>query len=503
MDIWSAISHLSAERFDVLDTYMNDKQMAWERGTLDDLDLQTAFCLDGVARVDLLAPAKKWMQTFPNSYAAHQVYANLLLSVGWRARGDATANETVSRRFEEMQKYFNEAAKHIELAMGLSTSPVLTLRLWSQISAAGDYPLDDEGRQQLFDALVPKSAVLSGHWMWRLNPKWGGDEVLLDDFATSTREFNMNQTQRAYIETCYLEEKADIQRQTGRSGAALELLQKALQVRQSASSFQCLGEIHALRDENAAAARNFEKSVALAPSYYNYYYLGTALHEIGHKPEAASAFEKALSLGHGGAAWYLADEVKDQAPSAALQEQCEAWLKVGISQYSSSAMRKKADFHYLGCAGYAKSMALANQAWELGSEWGDGCCSNNLSLSYWDGENGVTKDYKKAFSYAKAAADVGYEEAYGNLGRMYYLGHGTTVDYQAALPYLQAGAELQDVRAMRVLISALWFGQGTKVDQPLAREWLAELKTLNEEEYKEAHSKVFGLVGRIRSMFAN
>jgi tetratricopeptide (TPR) repeat protein len=273
-------------------------------------------------------------------------------------------------------------------------------------------------------------------------------------------------------------------------------------VKPSASGFQALGEVHQLRQEHAAAARNFEKAVAIAPSYYNYYYLGTALHEIGHLPEATAAFEKALSLGHGDAVWYLAEYALTQNPSLALYEKCEAWFKVGIAQYSSSAMRKKADFHYLGCAGYSKNTALCNQAWQQASEWGDGCSSNNLSISHWDGNNGLAKDYKKAFFYAKAAADVGYEEAYGNLGRMYYQGHGTTVDYEAAFPYLEAGAENDDAPAMRVLISALWFGQGTKANQPLARQWLAKLKTIDAEEYKEAHSKVLGLVGLVRGMFS-
>jgi tetratricopeptide (TPR) repeat protein len=501
MDIWSAISHLYAERFDVLDTYMNDKQYAWERGETDDLALD--FCLDGVARADLLAPARKWTQTYPNSYAAHQVLASLLLVVGWRARGDVTTDVTVQRRFEEMQKYFIEAAKHIELALSLSTSPVMTLILWSQISAAGEYPLDDEGRQLQLESLLPQSAVLCVHWMWRLNPKWGGSEKLLDDFIAMTRTCNFNQKQRHYLESSYLQEKADIERCNGNYGAALELFEKSNTVQPSASGFQALGEVHQLREEYAAAARNFEKAVALAPSYYNCQYLGTTLHEIGHLPEAMAAFEKALSLGHGDAVWYLAEYALEQTPSKALYEKCEAWFKVGVMQYSSSAMRKKADFHYLGCAGYSKNTELCNQAWHQASEWGDGCSSNNLSLSYWDGKNGLPKDYKKAFAYTKAAAEVGYEEAYGNLGRMYYLGHGTPVDYDAAFPYLQAGAENNDAPAMRVMISALWFGQGTKADQPLARQWLAKLKTIDAEEYKEAHSKVLGLVGRVRGLFTS
>jgi tetratricopeptide (TPR) repeat protein len=503
MDIWSAISHLYAERFDVLDAYMNDKQSAWERGDIDDLELQAAFCLDGAARADLVLPARKWAQAYPSSYAAHQVLANLLLSVGWRARGDATVDVTVQLRFDEMQKHFNEAAKHIELAFDLSTSPILTLRLWSQIFAAGEYPLDDEGRQRQFESFLPKSAVLCGHWLWRLNPKWGGSVKQLDDFFASTREFTLNQAQRNYVESSYLEEKADIQRQSGYSGAALELLEKAHKVRPSASSLQSLGEVHVMRNEYAAAARNFEKSVALAPSYYNYYYLGTALHEIGHMPEATAAFEKALSLGHGGAVWYLAEYALAQNPSAALRDRCEAWFNVGAMQYSSTAMRKKADFLFNGSAGYAKNTALCSQAWIEASAWGDGCSSNNLALSYWDGRYDLPKDYAKAFFFAKAAADVDYEEAYGNLGRMHYLGHGTPVDYAAAFPYLEAGAENDDASAMRVLISALWFGLGTKANQPLARQWLAKLKTIDAEEYKEAHNKVLGLVGRVRGMFSS
>jgi tetratricopeptide (TPR) repeat protein len=501
MDIWSAISHLNAERFDVLDAYMNEKQVAWERGETDDFALD--FCLDGVARVDLLAPARKWVKTYPNSYAAHHVLASLLLVVGWRARGDATADVTVRRRFEEMQKHFNEAAVHIELAMSLSTSPVMTLILWSQISAAGEYPLAVEGRQLQLESLLPKSAVLCGQWMWRLNPKWGGDEKLLDDFMTTIRTYNFNQKQRQYLESNYLQEKADIQRCNRNYGAALELFEKSNAIQPSASGYQALGEVHQLREEYAAAARNFEKAVASAPSYYNYYFLGCALHEIGHVPEATAAFETALSLGHGGAVWYLAEYALSQNPSAALRDRCEAWFKVGAMQYSSTAMRKKADFLFNGSAGYAQNTALCSQAWIKASEWGDGCSSNNLAISYWDGENGLPKDYKKAFFYAKAAADVDYEEAYGNLGRMYYLGHGTPVDYEAAFPYLEAGAENDDAAAMRVLISALWFGQGTKADQPLARQWLAKLKTIDAEEYKQAHSKVFGLVGRVRGLFAS
>lgn len=503
MNVWMMMEHLRAGDYQELDHHFNALQQKWELGEIDDLALQEAYPFGDTARVDLIAPTQAWVQEYPASYAAHHALAQLLLRVAWQARGVAPSSQTVARRFEEMQKYFDQAAAHIEIALRLTALPVLTLRLWSQIDAAGNYPDQGADHSIMFDALLTKSAVLCGHRFWRLNPKWGGDEDGLDSFMTEIRNWDWSEAQRNYLEENYLSEKADIERCQGNSGSAVTKMEQALKIRRSASSLQSLGEIHGhCRKEHAAAARYFAESAELSPSYSTFYYLGCALDEIGQKEQAAIAFEKALALGHGDAVSFLAYYVLDQTPSTKLFQQYETWFATGAAQFSSIAMGACADVHFHGNSIYPQDYKKWIQNSKMAAEWGSGSSMYNLALAFRNGRFGAVEDLPQAFHYAKSAAELDYESAYEMLGRMYYYGRGTAVDHEAALPYLVAGAELNDMQAIATLIRALWFGKGAQVDRVSAREWLTQLKTIDKAEYEMIREEILGLWGWAKSLLA-
>ena len=501
MEIWSAIELLRAERYAELDSYFNEKQRAWEQGEIDDFTLRKFYCLNNTARIDLLPYMTSWIEMFPNSYAAHHIKAELLLSIAWRARGDATSDVTVEQRFKKMQQYFDLAAVHVENALNLTSLPILTLLIWSKIDAAGCYPKQFSNHKIWFESLLPQSDLLCEHKMWRLNPKWGGDEHTLDQFMLTLRKRDTKKDQLLVLEAIYLSEKADIMFCNGRVDSAINLLNNSLKFDRSAHTLMQLGNIYMFNNAYAEAVAYLTESARLEPSYYNYYYLASAYYELDQKQEAIAAYEKALDLGHGDAAHGLSCIARDELSSPTLNEKNKLWLEQGIAQYSDLSMTECASLHLLGILGHKQNDALAVKWWKIAASWGNGMSAYNLALSYWDGRYRERKDYKQAFYYAKIAVTVNYEQAYGVLGRMYYMGHGTPVCYETALPYLSMASEQNDAEAIRFLIYIFWFGRGTAVNRKTAQEWLNVLSQLDRKEYKCARRKTKSLLGFGMSLF--
>lgn len=67
-----------------------------------------------------------------------------------------------------------------------------------------------------------------------------------------------------------------------------------------------------------------------------------------------------------------------------------------------------------------------------------------LAELYYTGEKGLMQDYKKAFFYAKIAAEKGIDRAMFRLGYMYMTGEGCDIDYEQGVYWSAKAAESED-----------------------------------------------------------
>ena len=85
---------------------------------------------------------------------------------------------------------------------------------------------------------------------------------------------------------------------------------------------------------------------------------------------------------------------------------------------------------------------------------------------------GVSKDFERAFTWIKKAAEAGFDKAQYNLGKFYRDGHGTPEDAGAAARWFMAAAEQGYAKAQNHIGVRLARGVGVPKDEVRALMWL-------------------------------
>jgi len=118
-----------------------------------------------------------------------------------------------------------------------------------------------------------------------------------------------------------------------------------------------------------------------------------------------------------------------------------------------------------------------------------------LGLCYSEGLDGFTRDYNKALEYFHRAIDLGYTEAYCNIGFAYKYGRGVEVDEEKALHYYELAAMRGDVPARYNLGNNE--ARARNIDRAL-RHYMIAIRSGNPnslESIKELYSKGYATKG--------
>ena len=94
----------------------------------------------------------------------------------------------------------------------------------------------------------------------------------------------------------------------------------------------------------------------------------------------------------------------------------------------------------------------------------------NIGYFYYYGEGGVSRDYEKAVSWYRKAANQGLAEAQAALGQVYSEGHGVTKDYSMAAYWYSKAVEQGNAVAQNNLGVLYSKGQGVPKDKYKAAE---------------------------------
>lgn len=92
--------------------------------------------------------------------------------------------------------------------------------------------------------------------------------------------------------------------------------------------------------------------------------------------------------------------------------------------------------------------------------------------AYYEFGIGVPKDYSKAMSWYKKAADHGHAAAKASLGYLYQTGHGQKINAKRASEFYKSSAELGNIRGQFLLGVAYINGIGVRQDPKKAALWI-------------------------------
>jgi TPR repeat protein len=119
-----------------------------------------------------------------------------------------------------------------------------------------------------------------------------------------------------------------------------------------------------------------------------------------------------------------------------------------------------------GSENYASAYEWANKSTKGGSARGYFI----LGLLYERG-NGVAKNYDKALTYYKIAANDNYAVAQKNVGRIYFYGNGVTKNYITAKSWFDQAAAQNEPVAQDYLGMIYYYGYGVSTNYTTAKKW--------------------------------
>mmetsp|Transcript_30687 Transcript_30687/g.67977 ORF Transcript_30687/g.67977 Transcript_30687/m.67977 type:complete len:273 (-) Transcript_30687:230-1048(-) len=119
------------------------------------------------------------------------------------------------------------------------------------------------------------------------------------------------------------------------------------------------------------------------------------------------------------------------------------------------------------------------------AEDGDPDAMCDLGGWYYEGSNGLHKDYKQAYVWASKATALNHVPGMANKGMMLYRGRGVDEDKVAGAALLGIAAGRDDVFACYYLGDEYYTGgSGLPKDHKLAKYWLRKALELNQDDEK-------------------
>ncbi|MEY4562054.1 MAG: hypothetical protein RLZZ618_1331 [Pseudomonadota bacterium] len=503
MNIFDAIDALHDSRFAELDAHFNGLQQRYENEAIDDFALWREFSLARVGRVDLIPRAEAWALAYPDSYAAHHAAAALHVRAAWQARGVRPAVHTSPRQIAQMSHHCDQAKRHLETAVTLTPVPVLSLLQWGRVKMAGEVDEADADHTVLINRLRARSPLLCAELLGALYPTPGSREhrraaapaQLPPTVGSWTEE------QQAMLQSAQALHNAEIAREQNHLGLALSHVDMALALSRSSTGLSVKAGLLSFLGQHAEAAALYTEAVAMMPNATDFHALGQTHALLGHMPEAAEAFERALALGHGESASELLAMHQAYLHQPEVAARAGLWFDQGVGQYAAEVMFLRGCAHLDGTV-LDLNPAEARRWWQAAGEWGYSEALVQLAWGHAEGRHGWPLDESLAFQLACQAADLGAVGVDELLGLMHFHGRGTPANPELALPCLEAAAEAGSSGAMASLIRAFWLGQGTRVDRAAAREWLLRLKERDAKAWSELNAELTGPRGWLGTAWA-
>lgn len=121
------VAMLRAGQFTALNRYYAQVQADYDRGSISDEDLRSAFRHFYDGSPDLAAQYAAWVKDMPDSYVAHLARAIYYIRVGEASRGNMTIAYTSSAQLDGMDAAFATASAELEKSLLFEKRPLLSV----------------------------------------------------------------------------------------------------------------------------------------------------------------------------------------------------------------------------------------------------------------------------------------------------------------------------------------------------------------------------------------
>ena len=181
------VAMVRAGEFAALNRYYARVQARYDKGSLSDERLRSAFRNFYDSSPDLVPQYESWVTRMPDSYVAHLARAIYYVKVGQASRGNRIIADTPAGQLRGMDAAFNVAFTELQKSYHLERKPLLTVFYLVDI---GKYEGEAaQNRQLLQDSLEidPKNFIVREMYMQTLMTAWGGSTEKIMAFVVQSR----------------------------------------------------------------------------------------------------------------------------------------------------------------------------------------------------------------------------------------------------------------------------------------------------------------------------
>jgi tetratricopeptide (TPR) repeat protein len=296
------VAMVRAGRFAALNRYYTAVQAGYDKGSVSDERLRSAFRNFYDSSPDLAARYETWIKKMPDSYVAHLARAIYYVRVGEVTRGNLIIADTSEAQLRGMDAAFAVASRELERSLSLERKPLLSIFYRLDI---GKFEGDAAGnRELLLDSLAidPRNFIVREMYVQTLGTAWGGSTEEIRAFVAKCRSAGLSTTHMKDLESFVLLDEAwidDVDNENYRRAAAEYLA--AAKLSGDDACLSCASEdlVKAADFPDAAWAltqylvRHPESPHQLSLRAYVYFKLGRtgdAVHDCEHAAELGDAY---------------------------------------------------------------------------------------------------------------------------------------------------------------------------------------------------------------------
>lgn len=417
-DIESLLTLFEAQRFSELDARMNAFQARYENDTQREADLVKAFNLFLMPKPDTAALFEAWLQTVPDSYAAHLAAGIYNYAMGTAWRGDKYFNQTHPIRIEKMTAHMKKAAEYLQQSLRLTRKPTLSYAYLIDISR---YSTEERGAQYWLDAAIKADPYCDQprlSYLHNLQPRWGGSYSAMQQFVDETR--NQGDHPKLLQVAKHLEagiewDKGNSAWLSGNTVTAIDFFNRAISIANDGSYLLTRGRLYQQVGQTDLALNDLNQARLIHPESGDIlYWRGITLLDKRKTNEALADLLAAANLGNENAEVKLGFLYSDGEQGIPMRiERGIRWWEKAAYFWNEEALFALGKTYERGM-GVPVDQAAAVRYYRMAAAQGHGTAQNDLGLMLWYGQ-GAPADHEEAIRLWQAAAIQNVWQAKHNL----------------------------------------------------------------------------------------
>jgi len=230
-----------------------------------------------------------------------------------------------------------------------------------------------------------------------------------------------------------------------------------------------------------------------------YYILGLHYQRADDSIKAKAAFENALKTEYRIPALfelYRVNQSDSNEYKKSISQDFDKWV-AAIKPTDWLSQRAAAKIYQIG-VGVEENTRKAIEYFELAANCGSVWSMVLLGNAYTS--DGEFKDYAKALTWYRKAADLGYAHAMSSLGFLYFDGTGVSVDYKEAFKWFSKSSSKNCAYGETCMGMVYMGGKGVKQDFDSAKYWFQ--RASNNQQDKSEFGQAFKRAGQAMQLAA-